>query len=131
MFSSHDGNLRSGPGKNESWVICLATHRIITGSKTVAHEDRKFRHRTVCHCIYHLCPVFYNSSLFRPLADHKPCHVLEEDQRDAFLIAVKNEAGRLICAVTVDDPAYLHFSLFCLDHRTLVCDNADCPSIDT
>ena len=55
---------------------------------------------------------------------------MHEDERNFFLVAVRDKARGLVGAVRVDYAANLHFALAGLDHLALVRHDSDRPAVD-
>ncbi len=77
-----------------------------------------------------LAPSFNDTGLFTAGAYHKTGYILQEYQRDLFLVAVHDKAGCFIGTVVVNNAAHLHFAFLALHHFTLVGYNAYGPAID-
>ena len=68
--------------------------------------------------------------MFAPAAHHETSNVLQEDQRDLFLVAVQDESCCLIRTVVIDHAAHLHFTFPAFYDLALVGYDAHRPAID-
>ena len=86
----------------------------------------------------HLCAGANDARPLRILAHHEAVDVVQKDQRDQILIAIHDEAGRLLRALGIDDAADLNaFGAGCRAHGDglilvglLIGDNADGVAAD-
>ena len=133
--AAHDGVPRGGPSEDETRVKGFAAHGVIAGAETAAADDRNFRHYAVRHRINHFCAGADDAGPFGVFADHEAIDVVEENQRDAVLVAVEDEASGFLGGLGVDDAA--EFDAFLIGAAgcggyvfLLIGDDADRPATD-
>ena len=84
----HDGVTGGGPRENETRIIGLATHRIVTRTEGAADDHRDLWYDRVRDGVYHLRSRFDDASPFCIAAHHESVDVVKEDERDQVLIAI-------------------------------------------
>src|SRR5262249_25411046 len=75
-IATHDSVACRRPGKDESWIVRLAAHRVMTGTEASTTNDADFRHHTIRYCIYHFCAGSNDPAPLGVFADHKAVDVV-------------------------------------------------------
>ena len=131
LFTTHYRYLGVWPCIYKSWIISLAAHGVVARAIRVTYDNGYLRHHRVGHSIYQLSTVFNDTGMLAAAAYHKAGNILQEHQWYFLLVAVHDKAGRLVCAVVIDNAAHLHFALAALHYLALVGYYAHCPAIYT
>ena len=84
-----------------------------------------FGTRLLADDVHEFRPGLDDARLLGIAADHEAVHVLQKDQRRPGLVAVHDEAGRLVGAVVIDHAAELQPLFGRLFRMMLVGDDAD------
>ncbi len=130
LFAAHDGDARGRPGVNKPGVICLSAHGVVARAIRVADDDGDFGDDGIGDGIDHFGAVLDNAGMFAAGANHKSGDILQENERNLFLVAVHDKTGCLVGAVVIDHSAHLDFTFSSFDHLALVGDDADGPALD-
>ncbi len=133
--SAHDGEFGGGPGKHEAGIVGLATHGVVARAKTAADDHGNFGDDAVGYGVDHFCAGADDAAPFGVFADHEAVDVVKENERDAVLVAIHDEAGGFLGGLGVDDAA--KFGAFLVGMRSvradvffLVGNDADGPATD-
>src|SRR5690606_18897122 len=96
LFAAHHGDLGVGPHPQEAWAVRPATHRVVARSVGAADDDRELGNAGTGDGGDHLGAVLRDTSGLVVAPDHEARDVLEEQQRNAALIAEFDEVGALL-----------------------------------
>src|SRR5262245_16366129 len=134
-FAAHDRIARCRPGENETRVVGFAAHGVVTCAEAAATNHRNLRHHGIGHRVDHFCAGADDAGPLGVFADHEAVDVVEENQWDAVLIAVENEASGFFRGFGVDDAPKLDALLVGvrrggLHVLFLIGDDADRPAAD-
>ena len=95
------------PGKNEARVVGLPAHGVMARAEAAAANHGNLGHNAVRHGVDHFRAGSDDPAPFRVFADHEAVHVVQENKRDAVLVAVEDEARRLLRGLRIDHSAEL------------------------
>src|SRR5258708_2952931 len=90
--AAHYGEARRGPCKHKSRIVGFAAHSVIPRAEAAAANYGNFWNDAVGDGVYHFRAGANDSAPLRVFADHEAVHVVHENQRNAVLIAIENEA---------------------------------------
>src|SRR5690606_27799466 len=128
------GDLGGGPAHDQPRIVRFAAHGIVGRAVAVAHHDGELRHHAVGHGVHEFRAILDDAAVFAARSHHKTGGVLQEHQRDLFLVAVHDETRGLVGAVAVNHAAELHFAaaagLAALHDLALVGHDAHGPPVD-
>ena len=95
LLSTHDRDAGIGPHPEKARIVRASAHSVVAGAERAANDDSKFRDDRVGDGVHHLRPVLRDAASFVLPPDDEAGDVLEEDKRDAALIAQLDEVRRL------------------------------------
>ena len=87
MSSSHYRDLRGREHPKESWIVCTATHSIVSGAVACSQDCRDFGYVGIRYGADQFSTVLGDALLLKLLADHEARDVLKEDERNLALTA--------------------------------------------
>ena len=111
LLAAHDGQLGGGPSHNQTGIVGLSAHGVVSGAVGVPYDDRKLRNHAVGYRVDHLGAVFDDAAVLAPGSYHEAGDVLEKHQGYLFLVAIRNKTSGLVRGIAVNDTANLHFTL--------------------
>ena len=130
LFAAHNGQLGGGPRHNQTGVVGLSAHGVVSGAVGVSHDDRKLGHHAVGYRVDHLGAILDDTAVLASGTHHEACNVLEKHQGNLLLVAIRNKTRGLVRGIAVNDAANLHFSFAGLHHLTFVGHNANRPAVN-
>src|SRR5207237_8218741 len=94
--------------QHETLIVCLSSHRIMSGAERAAYDYRNLRYDRVRDCVHHLRSRFDDATPLRIPSYHEAVYIVKEDQRNQILIAVHDEARRFFRRLRVNHSAELN-----------------------
>src|SRR5439155_10929923 len=105
-------------------------HRIVSGAKRSADNDRDLWYDGITDRIHQLGATANDPAPFRVAPDHETSNILKKNDWQACLIAIHDKARCLIGAVGINNTAHLNPFFLGPDLQTLVGDNSHRSSSD-
>ena len=110
LLTSHNCNFSIWPHVKHSWVICAATHAIVSCTVWSSNDTSYFRDSCSWDSIDHLCTMLGNTFMFVFLSNHKSCNILQEKKWNFTLWAYLHKVGSFLSTLTKENTIVGNYS---------------------